>query len=148
MSETLLQKLTPSQKVQHHVLKAVLYFALVICVGMFGRQLNDQAKRNDANVNYKTLLNSGDIRPLENVQISYFLCPNKMEQEDNFKYDLRKCETDKTAKPAKQAQFLANINEVPNIKDSKGQSVKANWLRVILQQIIVLILPAERRRCT
>ena len=130
MAGNLLQRLTPSHKVQHNVVLAVLYFALVICVGMFGSQLNEQAKRNDTNVNYKTLLDAGDIYPLENVQITYFLCPNKMENDENFTFDMRKCESDEKLKPKIQQQFLANINEVPKITDSKGQSVKPNWALV------------------
>lgn len=130
MSANLLQRLTPNNNVQRHIFRAVLYFALVICVGMFASQLNEQAKRNDTNQNYKTLLQAGDVRPLEKVQITYFVCPKRIEFDDAFDLNMDKCERDKTAKPIVQPQYLANINEVPKITDSSGQSVKANWALV------------------
>jgi serine phosphatase RsbU (regulator of sigma subunit) len=124
MAVSLLQKLMPSFKVQHHIFRAVLYFALIVCVGMFANQLNEQAKRNDVKANLETLLQSGDVRPLEKVQITYLLCPRP------FDLDVSKCDRDKESKPLVQSTFRANINNIPKIRDSRGQSLQANWAQV------------------
>jgi serine phosphatase RsbU (regulator of sigma subunit) len=121
MASSILQKLVPNTKIQAHIFRAVLYLALLVCVALFASQLNEQAKRNDVNATLESLLKQGQARQLENVEITYLLCPKK------FDLDQSKCDREESGKPVVHETLLAKIIKIPKITPVVGQSAQANW---------------------
>ncbi|MEN9528757.1 MAG: Phosphoserine phosphatase RsbP [Pseudomonadota bacterium] len=121
MASSILQKLLPNTKIQAHIFRAVLYLALLVCVALFASQLNQQAKRNDVKATLDTLLKDGQARTLENVEITYLLCPKK------FDLDQSKCDREKSGKPVVHDTLLANITKIPKITPVVGEAMQANW---------------------
>jgi len=121
MASSILQKLLPNTKIQAHIFRAVLYLALLVCVVLFASQLNEQAKRNDVNATLEKLLNDGQARTLQNVQITYLLCPKKIE------LDQSKCDREQSGKPVVHDTLLANITKIPKITPIVGEALQANW---------------------
>lgn len=157
MAPGLLQKLVPNHRVQHHIFRGVMYFALSICVYMFIRLFSEQRSRTDAVAHRERLKESGEILNLENVKVQYFLCnkPDEVPVEE-----LDQCRTDASL-DTRMEVLLANSSKISKFKDTSGQSTQlANWVKIVFEfgdgeldwingkNRIVLLLPRNVHRAT
>lgn len=128
MASGLLQRIKPSNRVQHHIFRVVLYFALGLCLWMFIRLFNEQRVRNDAAATRESLKDAGQILSLENITVNFYHCNSPKEVKPE------RLDSECFTEPALDAQlssFLANSTRIPDLKDSLGKPSKANWVKVI-----------------
>ena len=156
MASSLLQKIIPSHRIQHHIFRGVLYLALGICLWMFIRLFNEQRVRNDAAASREMLKESKFILNLSNIKTSFWLCqkPEEVRPES-----LELCATD-AAQNTTMDVFLANSTRIPELKDTAGKVGRANWVKMVVElgerelewlqnkSQVVLILPRNVHRAT
>lgn len=124
MASGLLQKLIPNHKVQHHIFKMVLYFAFVVCAGMFATQLNEQARRYDVQKHLEGLVERKDARPLGKIELNLYHCEELNVQK------LKQCARDPSASN-KPADFIAN--NIPKTFSFEGRNVPVTFAHVKYQ---------------
>ncbi|NBO38831.1 hypothetical protein EBU99_09635 [bacterium] len=128
MASSLLQRILPNHKIQHHIFKMVLYFALLACAGMFANQLNQQRKAKDANATRETLKQAEDARTIENVKLTYYYCQDTIPPEE-----LDNCISDSKSRNILIPSFRASFTEIPEIKGELSTPQKANWVKIIYE---------------